>query len=358
MDYLTSAELVGAAASVKELRTLVFTLDEFDIPVEIRDLIDDELIKRESKMKFYGHELLSQFCDFSDESDIQVETTLYKSKTLDLKDNSIDWDDMLTILDMTGTLEQFYVDLTNVFSIKILPMLSFDCQVKIHKVKGRSHLKTTKFSNEFAQMKTVADNITAVAEFICSVMFPREIRPSDKFVDAWSRQLSHLVRNHAVKSKRTLCDSDMECIRQLEISLMTFDLLSPEFFPLNNLEIQQNQKIVTQRMDLLIQVNKLMNSNDPNLVKVSEGTCRGGFFGHSGLKVNAAGDFKTGKEGLDRAFCLSECMISNQVHTLSDIIFSLMESLAVESMEIQSILLTVRDFISLFRAANSNFSSQ
>ena len=349
---MIGGELVGAAASIKELKELIQILDE-DLPAEIIDIIEDELILRESKMLHFTNGLLKEFHDFTNLEDLQLEATLFKSKSFDFKDNTIDWDDVLTILDLSGNLEPFLSDLVNTVAYKVIPIFEFDCTAAIATVKGRTHFKITKNSPESAKVVDLSKNIVLLAEFISTFIFPGDIGPTDTFIDIWSEQLSKLVRRLSSKTKAPLSEVEVESIKKLEVGLMTLDLLSPEYFPLTNPEIHQHQKMLTQRIDLLLQTKKVLLSGDPNLVQVSEGTCRGGFFS-TGKKLNVDfKDFKAGKEGVDRNFCLSEFSISNQTQILSDIMFSLLDSLSPNGQENQSVLSTIRDMFYIYRAIDS-----
>ena len=346
---------MGAAASIKELKTLVDGSQSFvNLPNEIKDIVDDEFIKREAKMQYFTTGLLSEFCDFSNERDLQMETTLFKSKLLDLKENTIDWDDMLTILDLTDNLDSFLMNLANMIGLKVIPMLGSNCKVSLFKLKARTHLQIAENVNDLTDVQLLSQNITTLAEFITSIVFPGDIGPSDTFVDMWSEKISSLVRQSGLGKKSALSDTDMECIKELEVKLMTLDLLSPAFFPLINNEIHHNQKMLTQRIDLLLQVKEVLCNSDPNLVVVSEGTCRGGFFSKSGEKMKLDfNNIKAGKESIDKEFCLSEFSISNQAQILSDVIFSLLENLVAGENDNHSILSTVRDIFIVFRAVNS-----
>jgi hypothetical protein len=129
------------------------------------------------------------------------------------------------------------------------------------------------------------------------------------------------------------------------------DLLAPAYFPLLDADKFESHKMHNQRVEFLMCAKSLLQSSDPSLIEISDGTIRGGILallGRSG--VDDVKPAKSGKEGVDEAFCLSKFMVSNQVYNLSEEIYRRMETLKSRDQNNQHIIWSVRDCICIFRA--------
>jgi hypothetical protein len=188
------------------------------------ELLEDEVLLRQAKILSITDELFRDFYNFDNFKDLRVTQSIIKSASYDLKENSIDLDDYLTILELTGRYDKFVKNLLDIVEKLVLPFLfSNNCSASMTRVKGQIQFKIAKTENvdELVSMGNIASNVGLFAEFLAGVVFTSNHRPTDQFVETWSENISKAIRKLVVGAKRKLDESDTEIVQSFEAALMT-----------------------------------------------------------------------------------------------------------------------------------------
>jgi hypothetical protein len=267
------------------------------------------------------------------------------SKTLTV---SIDLDDYLAALDAFDNYWPTFSAILERIQHFILETLCYPCNLSVKKVQGTS-VFIANSSKELFSLRNILSQISQFAVFISKSMFTEENQPCDLFLEKWSQlicqALFHLSKNASFSSPE-----NQELVKALELELIQIDMLAPSHFPLLKLEEFQDQICRTQREEILFNVKCVLDSSDRNTSEINDGLARGGLSTLLG-KNYTQGDFsKSGQEGIDREFCLSEFHVSNRTQTLMDYVYGTLDQFKATSKHPNyDLLITARNIIDLQR---------
>lgn len=332
--YLDQKELIGAAASCRELKSLIERLEDISssseennltMPDEVYQILEEQYILRSSCILKLAAALEKEFFSFNMEK-ISIKSRVLQVKNNRFHDTPVELHDFLSMLDVLNMSTSFNAKLARILFIDWNPS---HCLFQLTRSSQSCTLsKTIVASRDATEADVTAANLQALAIFITTCIFPVPYSPNEHFMSSWSQ---------FVLKKRDIL---MGCS---ELALQTLNTVLTDTGMINNLEyVFRLNTVQERRLDLLQAVKEILSSKDFNCVSVCEGTERVGI-----AKLLAKGSLKI---SIDPVFQLGPLNITQKTERLIDLIYSTLAELSLtcytENIEL---IQMARDALDLYR---------
>ena len=188
-------EFVGIAATARELGEVHKLLLKVDLPYEIRSLIQEQLLIRQSKATAIMNGFKTQFFV---ESSTEIKV-FFKINSLHQRflESPLDFEDFLVSLESLGTIDDFLGEVCNKIIKTWVPKLA-DAVLATCKKTGTYYGfiidPSTKNEDCLQKNTRIVQNFTELAKFVSCTLF-KQCVPPDLFLKNWSAAIAKSLEN-------------------------------------------------------------------------------------------------------------------------------------------------------------------
>ena len=268
-NYMDQKEFVGAAASCRELKTLIDRISMLDVnhqmmPEEIYQLVEDQYLIRYSRIMHLTEALEREFFQFNND-EIIVKHRVLQIKSIRFHDTPIELDDFHSIIDV--------LSLQDIFNSRLIRFMfqsnywnpSGSCLFEITKTLSSISLKKIQIAvpTDITEANAVAASLREMAYFISYSIFTSSHRPNANFLGNW---MTFIQQYNDI-----LLGCSENVLKLLESCLVETDLVCDSI----NMTVFSSNPLTEQHLDYLAAVKEIIASKDYNSTCVIEGTERG-----------------------------------------------------------------------------------
>jgi hypothetical protein len=260
--YVASFELVGAAASSRETKGLIDSLEVYTtrIPEEIIVVIEEQFLTRAAKIHRLALQLKQEFLLISSD-ELKVKTRVMQLKGCRFHDNPVTVDDLWSILDSLDLKEETLSFILFIIESDWIPKL-VEADLII-----TSHSSFTNLQRGSQNTLELAVNMIELCKFISNHIFSSSHRPTEDFSNSLIRKFRSLLDKNVALVKEDQIPDLENLLFELEFVDETFTGFREIFNGMHSL--------LERRVSTLIDVKEILESGDFNTVQVSDGLERG-----------------------------------------------------------------------------------
>ncbi|KAJ3302553.1 Centromere/kinetochore protein zw10 [Kappamyces sp. JEL0829] len=351
--YMDGMELVGAAASARELKTLLESIEErlvdHPIPEEISRILEEQYLCRLAKIQKIARDLEAEFYAAS-HHDCRIKTRVMQLNSVRFPDNPVELDDLWSILEALDLSKSLTAKLLHSVQTVWIPHVH-EGDVAISNASNHSVLQLSERSDQ-----DIATRLTELSRFISNNIFTATHRPTDDLLSQIEADFYLVLEKHSLKlteSQVLALEQAMASLGRTRVSVIV-DMVSESFAGFLDI-FGGRHALRERRTNTLFAVKQILESGDANTVPVSDGTERGGLSALTGRKMATgtadAVNSKEGQESTSDKFLLPTMHVSAKIQSIVEIVYSTMNEMCMpanmENAELWSIAKASLDLVRL-----------